>query len=495
MPPNSPSQCPGHILPHGHSQNCDQDYAFQPLHPNTMISAKRQLGEDDDIQFISEKPVKRRRSNEKQFVMPMADAPPSTPGIAMQLLESEEKNTERRLSTGMVSLTPDVNAMELAYALRGVSMPVLENFVLDQPSRKPRRPSPPDLSPKQLPLTVSPAMLNAYNDEGASHSKTPAVAPTLYISPIQTSSQTETPMMVSDLKTMSTSIPKNCALVASIHSQSCVRGASFIHPNHDKRPSSNTLHMPPPIPSSEVPHHMLWGSSNTTSSENHHQGSSPTYLQKQPCRICSHLRHHAQLSGPQGQPMINTGLVPPIIQSPHYHQSHGQHFYPQMITMPANGMHRFGPGFTPVMMPVNNSQTGALPAHQQPQHLPQQVVTQQKRGTEKDKPTAPEPTPRKTPSSKATICKITEPAPNTTPSPSKPPASLIKPATYRKPSPNLIVDVAETCQEKFPFEEVAKRHNVTVDKVFEIFAAIIQVSHRETVLFLKSEFSSSLSFH
>lgn len=61
-----------------------------------------------------------------------------------------------------------------------------------------------------------------------------------------------------------------------------------------------------------------------------------------------------------------------------------------------------------------------------------------------------------------------------TPSPIRPPSSLIQP-TYRKPSPNLIVDVAETCQERFPFEEVAKRHNVPVDKVFEIFAAIIQV--------------------
>ncbi|RYP25198.1 hypothetical protein DL765_000079 [Monosporascus sp. GIB2] len=56
----------------------------------------------------------------------------------------------------------------------------------------------------------------------------------------------------------------------------------------------------------------------------------------------------------------------------------------------------------------------------------------------------------------------------------KPPASLIQP-TYRKRSPNLIVDVAETCQEKFPFEEVAQRHNVPVEKVFDVFAAIIQV--------------------
>ncbi|RYP41737.1 hypothetical protein DL767_000753 [Monosporascus sp. MG133] len=58
--------------------------------------------------------------------------------------------------------------------------------------------------------------------------------------------------------------------------------------------------------------------------------------------------------------------------------------------------------------------------------------------------------------------------------PLKPPASLIQP-TYRKPSPNLIVDVAETCQEKFPFEEVAQRHNTPVEKVFDVFAAIIQV--------------------
>ncbi|KAK7750303.1 hypothetical protein SLS62_007710 [Diatrype stigma] len=68
------------------------------------------------------------------------------------------------------------------------------------------------------------------------------------------------------------------------------------------------------------------------------------------------------------------------------------------------------------------------------------------------------------------------PTTSTSTSPVKPglPLSLIQP-TYRKPSPNLIVDVAETCQERFPFEEVARRHNAPVDKVFDVFAAIIQV--------------------
>ncbi|KAK6853281.1 hypothetical protein PG995_010093 [Apiospora arundinis] len=60
------------------------------------------------------------------------------------------------------------------------------------------------------------------------------------------------------------------------------------------------------------------------------------------------------------------------------------------------------------------------------------------------------------------------------PRPPPPHPSLLQPS-YRKPSPNLIVDVAETCQEKFPFEEVAKRHDTTVEKVADVFAAIIQV--------------------
>ncbi|KAH7386347.1 hypothetical protein BKA64DRAFT_141162 [Cadophora sp. MPI-SDFR-AT-0126] len=45
----------------------------------------------------------------------------------------------------------------------------------------------------------------------------------------------------------------------------------------------------------------------------------------------------------------------------------------------------------------------------------------------------------------------------------------------RKHSPNLIVDVAETCQELFPFAEVAERHEVPIQKVFDTFSAIIQL--------------------
>ncbi|KAG4439630.1 hypothetical protein IFR05_004879 [Cadophora sp. M221] len=45
----------------------------------------------------------------------------------------------------------------------------------------------------------------------------------------------------------------------------------------------------------------------------------------------------------------------------------------------------------------------------------------------------------------------------------------------RKHSSNLIVDVAETCQELFPFAKVAERHEVPIQKVYDTFSAIIQL--------------------
>jgi hypothetical protein len=38
-----------------------------------------------------------------------------------------------------------------------------------------------------------------------------------------------------------------------------------------------------------------------------------------------------------------------------------------------------------------------------------------------------------------------------------------------------IVDIAETCQENFPFAAVAERHQVPIQRVFDTFSAIIQL--------------------
>ncbi|KAI9642538.1 hypothetical protein NHQ30_009343 [Ciborinia camelliae] len=44
-----------------------------------------------------------------------------------------------------------------------------------------------------------------------------------------------------------------------------------------------------------------------------------------------------------------------------------------------------------------------------------------------------------------------------------------------KHSPNLIIDIAQTSQETFPFAAVAARHNKPIQKVFDTFSAIIQL--------------------
>ncbi|KAI0509268.1 hypothetical protein F5B22DRAFT_358302 [Xylaria bambusicola] len=481
MPPYVPFQCP--VPAHGLHEYQGQNHVCRHPALSPLPSSKRQIDDgDDDIQFISEKPVKRHRCNEQRSVIP-AHHVPDKAAVAVETPGSEVKNTERRLSTGMVNLPHDISAMELAYALKGVSMPVLENFAFDQPARKPRPLSPPELSPKQLPLTASPSMLNVRDDRavaGMSSLEKHSDSHTLCASSSHTSCQTETPAMVPDLRNILPNAQQTHALEAFIQLGSCTSPVPFIHPNNDTSSGSNATHMPFP------PHDLspkafrnapCWENSNSTMSERHYKHNIPNPSEKHPCQVCIRLRNQTQLSRAQGLPIINSGLAPHVIPQLQCHTAYGQHLPPHMVTMPTSNVHRFGPNFapvmTPVMTPVSSSGFVSIPTHPQPQHLPQQAASQQQKVIEAGNQSAPGHPNMKKPS-QTIKAKVTETSSNTSPKPLHLPASLIQP-NYRKRSPNLIVDVAETCQEKFPFEEVAKRHNVTIDKVFDIFAAIIQV--------------------
>ncbi|KAI0421078.1 hypothetical protein F5X98DRAFT_361376 [Xylaria grammica] len=420
-------------------------------HPliNSMTPSKRQVDEeDDDIQFISEKPVKRRRISEKQPttaiptpqqpMIPFAVIPdaastvvPNTPTIATQVPENDLKNMERRLSTGMVGLPSDIHAVELTYALRGVSMPVLENFVLNQPFRKPRPPSPPELSPKQLPSTISPAIISVQSDQPvpAADFEKPPSPQMLYASSNHACCRAGTPAMMPGLIKATTNIQQSHALETPINSRSPVVQISS---NYGTRVGLNSSPMPPPpppaLPYSEASHHAPCSGNSQRPSENHHHHNSSAHPQKQLCQF-------------------------------HYHPSH-----PQVMAAPTSNVHRFEPDLVSVIIPNNGSPFVPLTPQSQPATAQQQQEEGQPIPERSGNPGSPPKTPLNT----------TAVSPNATSSPIKPPASLIQP-TYRKPSPNLIVDVAETCQQKFPFEEVAKRHNVPVEKVFDVFAAIIQV--------------------
>ncbi|KAI0457542.1 hypothetical protein F5B21DRAFT_82219 [Xylaria acuta] len=486
-------QDPGSVPPDPlHGPGRDHGYQHPPT--TAVTPSKRPVEDDDDIQFISEKPVKRRRISEKQPAISIPQQPmvplatdaavaasnivPTFSMTATQILSSDPKDTERRLSTGMVGLPSDIQAMELTYALRGVSMPVLENFVLDQPFRGSRPSSPPELSPKQLPSTVSPEMLNIQSGQ-----RTPgafvAVKPSNNQIVCQNSRHTpscqvEKPAIT--LEPAKTTLDAHQTPVLMAPSSSHSHGTSSSS-DHGNRAGSKSIPMPPPpspltLPYPEVPHGAHSGGGPSLVENRHHHNSS-AHSQKHPCQVCSRLRHQAQLSRAQGLPIVNAALPPQFMPQLHYHTSYGQHIHPQVLTMPTGNVHQYSSNFAPVMIPVNGNPFVPLSSHPPPQPLPQQSTPQQQKGAEKDKKTTSERS-RKIESPQISPLRNSAADMSATSSPIKPPASLIQP-TYRKPSPNLIVDVAETCQEKFPFEEVAKRHNVPVDKVFDVFAAIIQV--------------------
>ncbi|KAH8165262.1 hypothetical protein CIB48_g2967 [Xylaria polymorpha] len=480
MPTSFSLQDPGPIPPYS---LYGRNYAIEEsphavIHPSERPAdppSKRPADEDDDeIQFISERPVKRRRMSEKQPAISMSRQPmiplatdaagasntgPNLSMAATPMPSNEPRDTERRLSTGMGGV----------HAGAG-------DFVLDQPFRKPRPSSPPELSPKQLPSTVSPAMLNIRDQRapGALGAMKPSNNPIVcQTSRYTTPCQAERPTITSELTKATLDSHQTHILVATSSSNSHSTPSSSDHGN---RASSKSTPMPPPpsplaLLHPEVSHGTLAGSSPRLV-ENHHHHNISVHSQKHPCQVCSQLRHQVQLSRAQGLPMVNATPPPHFIPQLQYHTSYGQHVHPQMLTMPTGNVHQYSSNFTPVMIPVNGNPFVPL-SHPPPQPPPQQSTPQQQKGAEKDQQTTSE-QPRKPESPQISQLKNTAADTGAISSPIKPPASLIQP-TYRKPSPNLIVDVAETCQEKFPFEEVAKRHNVPVDKVFDVFAAIIQV--------------------
>ncbi|KAI1503951.1 hypothetical protein F5X99DRAFT_373960 [Biscogniauxia marginata] len=428
--------------------------------PSVVTPSKRS---DDDIQFISSKPVKRRKISEqkpkdpspKEPILPPVPLPPVTPASSSA---NDYREAERRVSTGMVGLPSDIHAMELTCALRGVSLPVLENFVLDQPLRRPRPVSPPELSPKQLPQTISPAILNIHPTQAGTQ-VLELEATTTHTTRCLPPSETPAKQEVFPNSPTTTSDANQLHVLNRPISQTTWSPTSGSTEYPKATNTKSTAMPPPPFPRPEA---------SPTPESNVHDACRPN-ASKQPCQMCARLRQQANVTRAQGLPVINSSM-PQHHLLPHmpYHQPYGQHLHPHMMAMATNHMHPYGPSFTPFMMPVHGNTFAALPS---------QFNTSAQQGGHQNLDSSLQPVSEK---ANDTTRPVTPPPNNVaaksgkTSSPVKPPASLIQP-TYRKHSPNLIVDVAETCQEKFPFEEVAKRHNIPVEKVFDVFAAIIQV--------------------
>ncbi|KAI1633970.1 hypothetical protein F4809DRAFT_652190 [Biscogniauxia mediterranea] len=434
---------------------------------NLVTPSKR--SDDDDIQFISSNPVKRRKISRQKiknhgYPELIPSSVPPVPVTPAYIPPTELGEAERRVSTGMVGLPSDINAMELTCALRGVSLPVLENFVLDQPLRRPRPVPSPELSPKQLPHTILPPVSEVHADQtGPQAFDFQAMAN--HAACCLPTSTGETPAKQGALPHSPSTGPNGDQLhVLNTPISQPAGSPTSGSTRHTKVPDTKSTAMPPPP--------LLKPEVSSAPESSTHDACRPN-TSKQPCQMCTRMRQQANITRAQGLPMMNSSVPHHLIPHMPYPPPYSQHYHPHMMPMAPNHMHPFGPGFTPFMMPVNGNTFAALPSqfhtpvqqggHQNP-GPGSQPVSEQANDT-----TQPAAVPSPPPPTSGAAAKSGKPG-----SPVKPPASLIQP-TYRKHSPNLIVDVAETCQEKFPFEEVAKRHNTPVEKVFDVFAAIIQV--------------------
>lgn len=275
---------------------------------------------------------------------------------------------------------------------------------------------------------------------------------------------------------------------------------------------STPTHTPAPA---QTQAHALASNSNTSAAP---QSQAP----KPPCLICEQMRQQAFFSQANGHPVAHSSHL-------QQHGWHGLGPYQQQLHLahpppmgPGMGMQNFQfrfqplpPGQVPmgyalphVPLPVSMSMQRAAPvANMSPGEQPQAGLPQSNQNPNQQ--ASPDQASRvlhgmpqfshavymqnqMLPPQQATVAPrqfmTATQAPVPAPPPSSPavtqapPPSQSPPAPQdqaqpepRKPSPNLIVDIADTCEGIFPWDEVAKRHGVPRVKVVETFAAIIQL--------------------
>ncbi|KAK8106102.1 hypothetical protein PG999_009461 [Apiospora kogelbergensis] len=212
--------------------------------------------------------------------------------------------------------------------------------------------------------------------------------------------------------------------------------------------------------------------------------ASQSHASKQSCKACFQvLQQRAALARAQGLPFFNPNMPLHMLPSGPYHPAFGPQAHPHFMSAMQAGVHQLGPGSSPMVLPMNMQNyngvmSSPLLPQQYQQHAIQPMPQKPTTTTEQTPETGYDRTVgtggNRSPQPTDTVAAGPGSPAKRSPGPPSPHPSLLR-SNHRKHSPNLIVDVAETCQEKFPFEEVAKRHGTTVEKVADVFGAIIQV--------------------
>lgn len=520
---------------------------------NSSVPVKR--GPEDDIQFVSSKPVKKLRPSrdspaaQTQQSSGPANAFPPFPASSAPLPPSDHPaGGNPGVGLGVGGPQPEPGLVN-----RRASLPSMENYVFPQPgmpSRSSR--SSPMLSPKQLPPssfptpswipTTAPDFGNPMQQRNfvtqwqvsglpLQHMTVhPEVAtnPPMLLPPVQKSG-TEPTGVVHGEEQPPPSRPATPNGPRSASGQ--VAQSMEPHAERPQQERPNTPHETPEPLRTIQPFmaQATWPPAQSTPQlqpqpmtqpqfQTHPEASgsnsyavpaSQTVPPKAPCLACEQMRQQAFLNKANGYqgvqyPHVHHGWHGPGVPHPHPTQTPSPPMsssgFPMGSSMHQNQQSRFqhvphgqistsyafaqAPGHIPVQMamhrgvPMANMTAGngsfqsgpqntlshhnpmgnAAPIGQSAPQVAHHQYVQNHLTPPQPPATAPKP---------AAAAQPTPPSPRTPQMPTPPPP--------QKRSPNLIVDIAETCEELFPWDQVAERHGVPRQKVVETFAAIIQL--------------------
>ncbi|KAK2058881.1 hypothetical protein LY76DRAFT_626213 [Colletotrichum caudatum] len=474
--------------------------AIPTSYPQPVTPAKR---EDDDVQFLSSNPVKKRRIDGHQATpQPIASSPhmrpPALCGHEPPKPAKPIAQPERRGSTGMVAPTPATH-MPDTDPMRGCSVPTPERAGYQETFWTAPRTGPqssPPVSPKTLPEHISPSMLRTdkARESTNGHLDTMRIIhQQREIKDMVPAHTAPEPAGITDSRKAAAAInavPVTDAMIGSqqpttlepIPDNSCTetepKHAASASPRLDTNAMcSKTIitQFEPYIrhstsSSSPVALAAQAGSYGVPETQAGSCGGRPAPGAKGPCRQCVEAQMRQQAanmaaatvlpSAQRTQPPNQTSVPSSAIQQP-WAQLLGLNPY---HTAMAGAM--YGPLLQQPLMPGATAPFAVPP---QQSHMPPGIPTPQAGGSMYHFGSV-SPMPQ-------TQAYTTQQPPA---KPIKAATGTVKPQTARIPdtqptTKHIIVDVADTCFSVFPFAEVAKRHNQPEQKVRDIFSAVIQV--------------------
>ncbi|KAK1708360.1 hypothetical protein BDP67DRAFT_546959 [Colletotrichum lupini] len=469
-------------------------------YPQPVIPSKR---EDDDVQFVSSNPVKKRKIGGYQLVTPHSttDSPAAGTHAPINNQPSEPakpiSQPERRGSTGMVDHSPAARLPDVD-PMRGCSMPTQERACHSEsfwtaPSTGPQC-SPP-VSPKSLPEHISPSMLGIDKNDGSAPAETENHAETAKETPTAPSIPTA-PMLagITDLGKMN-SMPASEADGTIILQQTAESVSTLNHSNAETESKNDlrdlldqqvSLHSSkisdPPFPF-HTHTHQNTHTSKPLNADVHNTAHGASDIQtgacadrpasgaKAPCRQCVEARlrqQAANMTVNSGLPNGTNASAPSQAPLP---PSSLQQPWTNLLGLNPYHNAMAGAMYTPLLQQsLMAGPAGHFAVHPQQPHLGAGIPPQQPAGHMFHLgPTSPAP---------QTPAYVTQQPPTQAAKPEA--ATLSKPQSTRVPdtqptTKHIIVDIADTCLNMFPFQEVAKRHNQPEQKIRDIFSAVIQV--------------------